>query len=73
MAARLTALAFWTLLALALVLSPLLGLLTPYASLLIVIPVFVATLLRGEIVLAYATYEARVSSGSSRCWPSSAA
>ena len=59
MAARLPIAAIWALLVLALLLSPLLGLLTPYVSLLIVVPVFAATLARGQLRQAYATYEAR--------------
>lgn len=59
MAERLTIFASWALLVLTLVLSPLLGLLTPYVSLAIVIPVFFVTLARGQIRQAYATYEAR--------------
>jgi O-antigen ligase len=59
MAARLPIAAIWALLVLALLLSPLLGLLTPYVSLLIVVPVFAATLARGQLRQAYATFEAR--------------
>ena len=50
---------FWALLILALVLSPLLGLLTPYVSLLFIVPLFFVTLARGEMLAAYETYEAR--------------
>ena len=50
---------FWALLILALVLSPLLGLLTPYVSLVFAVPIFFVTLARGDIREAYATYEAR--------------
>jgi len=40
MRARLTTATFWSLLVLALVLSPLLGLLTPYISLVFIVPLF---------------------------------
>jgi len=59
MRARLTTATFWALLVLALVLSPLLGLLTPYVSLLFIVPLFFVTLARGEMLAAYETYEAR--------------
>jgi O-antigen ligase len=59
MRARLTTATFWSLLVLALVLSPLLGLLTPYISLVFIVPLFFVTIARGDIVEAYATYEAR--------------
>ena len=56
---RWVSLTLWALIVLALVLSPLLGLLTPYVSLIFVIPLFFVTLLRGEILEAYSSYEAR--------------
>jgi O-antigen ligase len=57
---RLEAITLRALVLLPLVLSPALGLLTPYASLLFVIPLFFVTLARGQMREAYATYEARV-------------
>jgi O-antigen ligase len=59
MPVRLASLAHWLLLLLPLVVSPVLGLLTPYAALLVVIPLFVVTLLRRRFLPAYASYEAR--------------
>jgi O-antigen ligase len=56
---RLDRLALMLLLALPLVLSPLVGLLTPYVSLLVIAPVFFAVLLRRGLRAAYASYEAR--------------
>jgi O-antigen ligase len=52
-------LVLWALLALPLVLSPLVGLLTPYLSLLIILPLFVVTIARGRFAAAYASYGAR--------------
>lgn len=60
MMARLEFGAFWALLALTLVISPLLGLLTPYVALLIILPLFVVTIARGKFGTAYASYDARV-------------
>lgn len=57
---RLEAITLWALVLLPLVMSPALGLLTPYASLLFVIPLFLVTLARCKLREAYATYEARV-------------
>jgi len=59
MQARLVDITLWALVLLPLVLSPVLGLLTPYVSLLFVIPLFFVTLARGQMLEAYATYEAR--------------
>jgi O-antigen ligase len=58
--ARLPTIALWGLLLLALVISPVLGLLTPYAALLIIVPLFVVMLARRNAVAAYASYDARV-------------
>ncbi|MBN9304994.1 MAG: hypothetical protein BGO82_10190 [Devosia sp. 67-54] len=60
MTARLPAIALWALLLLALALSPVLGLLTPYAALLVILPLFVVTLIRRNAPAAYASYDARV-------------
>ena len=49
----------WALLLLPLVISPLLGLLTPYAALLVIIPLFVVTLVRRDALAAYSSYDAR--------------
>jgi O-antigen ligase len=49
----------WALLLLPLVLSPVLGLLTPYVALLVIIPLFVVTIVRRQFAAAYASYEAR--------------
>lgn len=59
MAARLATIAVWALLLLPLVASPVLGLLTPYVTLLVIIPLFGVTLVRGGFRQAYASYEAR--------------
>ena len=59
MSARLTTAAVWALVLLPLVVSPLLGLLTPYVALLIIIPLFFVTLFRGKFFSAYASYDAR--------------
>ena len=59
MAARLTIFAFWALLLLPLVISPVLGLLTPYATLLVILPLFVITLVRRQFAAAYSSYAAR--------------
>jgi len=59
MTTRLATVALWALLLLPLVLSPLLGLLTPYAALLVVIPILVIVLARARSALAYASWEAR--------------
>jgi O-antigen ligase len=56
---RLAALTMWALLLLPLTLSPLLGLLTPYVALLFVIPLFFATIARGQFPAAYRSYPAR--------------
>ena len=58
--ARLPRAALWALLLLALVLSPVLGLLTPYAALIVVIPLFIVTLLRRNGCAAYSSYDARI-------------
>ena len=58
--ARLPSIALWALLLLALVVSPVLGLLTPYAALIVIIPVFVITLVKREALAAYTSYDARV-------------
>ena len=49
----------WALLLLPLVISPLLGLLTPYVALLVIIPLFVVTLVRRDALAAYSSYDAR--------------
>ena len=49
----------WAILLLPLVVAPVLGLLTPYVALLIIIPLFFVTLFRGQFGVAYASYEAR--------------
>jgi len=59
MAGRLTTFAFWALLLLSLVISPVLGLLTPYVTLLVIIPLFVVTLVRRQFAAAYADYTSR--------------
>jgi len=59
MPTRLATFAFWALLFLPLVISPLLGLLTPYAALLFVIPLFIAALVKRKFGAAYASWEAR--------------
>jgi O-antigen ligase len=58
--ARLPRAALWALLLLALVLSPVLGLLTPYAALIVVIPLFIVTLVRRNGGAAYSSYDARI-------------
>jgi len=58
MAMRIATFAFWTLLLLPLVLSPLLGLLTPYVALVIVIPLFVVVLARHRFAAVYGSWEA---------------
>jgi len=58
--ARLPAISLWALLLLALVISPVLGLLTPYAALLVILPLFVVTLIKRDAIAAYASYDARV-------------
>lgn len=60
MTGRLPTITLWALLLLALVISPVLGLLTPYAALLIILPLFVITLVRRNALAAYASYDARV-------------
>ncbi len=60
MIARLPVIARWALLLLALALSPVLGLLTPYVALLVILPLFVVTLVRRNGAAAYAAYDARV-------------
>lgn len=57
--ARLGLTALYSLLLLPLAISPLLGLLTPYVALLIIIPLFVMTLVRKRALAAYASYDAR--------------
>jgi O-antigen ligase len=59
MATRLATFAFWALLLLPLVISPPLGLLTPYAALLVIIPLFFAVLIKHKFGAAYASWEAR--------------
>lgn len=59
MTGRLATFGLWAMLLLPLVAAPLLGLLTPYVALLVVIPVFFSSLLRGEFGAAYASWEAR--------------
>lgn len=63
MIARLPTAALWALLLLALVISPVLGLLTPYAALLVILPLFVVTLVRRQALAAYASYDARIMLG----------
>ena len=60
MIARLPAIAAWALLLLALVISPVLGLLTPYVALLVILPLFVVTLVKRHTLSAYASYDARI-------------
>lgn len=60
MTGRLPTITLWALLLLALVISPVLGLLTPYAALLIILPLLVITLVRRNAKAAYASYDARV-------------
>lgn len=55
---RLATITLWALLLLPLVASPMLGLLTPYVSLVFVIPLFFVTLFRGQFVAAYRDYTA---------------
>jgi len=59
MLSRLEQAALFALLALPLAVSPLLGLLTPYVALLVIVPVFFAVLVRRGPRAAYASYEAR--------------
>lgn len=59
MVAWLAIAAFWALLLLPLVISPVLGLLTPYATLLVIIPLFVVTLIRRQFTAAYSSYASR--------------
>lgn len=58
MPARLDKFALWGLLVLPLTISPILGLLTPYVSLVIVIPLFVWTLVTRRFSAAYSSYTA---------------
>ncbi|HVY52421.1 MAG TPA: O-antigen ligase family protein [Devosia sp.] len=57
--ASLRPLALWAVLLLPLVLSPLTGLLTPYVALLVIVPLFAATMVRGRAADAYSSYAAR--------------
>lgn len=50
----------WALLLLPLVISPLLGLLTPYVALLVIIPLFAVTLVRRDGRAAYNSYDSRM-------------
>ena len=50
----------WALLLLPLVISPLLGLLTPYVALLVIIPLFAVTLVRRDGRAAYTSYDSRM-------------
>jgi O-antigen ligase len=59
MAAPLSLFAVWALLLLPLVISPILGLLTPYATLLVIIPLFVVALVRRQFATAYSDHAAR--------------
>lgn len=59
MLARLNTYALWGLLLLPLTISPILGLLTPYVALVIVLPVFVWTLVTRRVGDAYKPYAAR--------------
>lgn len=59
MAQGLASVIVWALLLLPLVVSPVLGLLTPYATVLIVVPLFVVILVRRQFATAYADYAAR--------------
>ena len=52
-------LTLWVLLLLPLVVAPLLGLLTPYAALLVIVPLFFVTLFQRNVLPAYQSYEAR--------------
>ncbi len=56
---RLESIALWALLALPLSISPLLGLLTPYVTLVLVIPVFFVTIYQRRFAAAYSSYTAR--------------
>ena len=60
MSARLRIITLWALLLLALVISPVLGLLTPYVALPVILPLFVVTLVKRQALTAYASYDARV-------------
>jgi O-antigen ligase len=59
MSARLAGIAGWSLLLLALVLSPLVGLFTPYLALIVILPLFVVTLASPDRWAAWSSYEAR--------------
>ena len=59
MAAPLSLFAVWALLLLPLVISPILGLLTPYATLLVIIPLFVVALVRRQFATAYSDHAIR--------------
>ena len=59
MAAPLSLFAVWALLLLPLVISPILGLLTPYATLLVITPLFVVALVRRQFATAYSDHAAR--------------
>ena len=59
MMAALPKITVWVLALLALALAPLLGLLTPYVALLVIIPLFFVTLFRGQFLAAYRSYDAR--------------
>src|SRR5512141_1038446 len=56
---RLGTITLWALLLLPLVISPLLGLLTPYAALLVAVPLFFVTIFQRRFAPAYANHEAR--------------
>ena len=56
---RLPSWTLWALLLPPLVVSPLLGLLTPYVALIVIIPLFIVTLVRRDALAAYASYDAR--------------
>ena len=56
---RLETMTLWALLLLPLTILPVLGLLTPYAALLVIIPLFFVTLFRRQVFSAYLSYTAR--------------
>ena len=56
---RLPSWTLWALLLLPLVVSPLLGLLTPYVALVVIVPLFIVTVVRRDALAAYASYDAR--------------
>ena len=59
MSAKLAVAVLWALLVLPLALSPLIGLFTPYLALLVIIPLFAATLVRSDRLSAWSSYDAR--------------